>query len=246
MRAEEARRARRRSLLLQGGLVAVVLLVVVGVTAAVLSQRQDDTTASSGSSSSSSGSSGSSSTPAGFTSDGVVSVGSDQAPVTLTLVEDFACPACRAFEAANASLFKSYASGDEVRLDYRPIAFLDRVSTDGYSSRALNAAACVVDADQADWPAMHEALYASQPAEGGPGLSEDELVSLAVGAGADEQDVRSCIADDTFGSWVESTTGSVTSQSWFTGTPTVLVDGTPIDDVSAAGIQQAVEDARGE
>ena len=245
MRAEEASRARRRSLLVQGGLVAVVLLVVVGITAAVLSQRQDDTTASSGSSSSS-GSSGSSSTPAGFTPDGVVSVGSDQAPVTLTLVEDFACPACQAFEAANASLFESYAGGDEVRLDYRPIAFLDRVSTDGYSSRALNAAACVVDADEADWPAMHDALYASQPAEGGPGLSEDELVSLAVGAGADEQDVRSCIADDTFGSWVESTTASVTDQSWFTGTPTVLVNGEPLDDVSTAGIQQAVEDARGE
>ena len=242
MRAEEARRARRRSLLVQGGLVAVVLLVVVGITAAVLSQRQDDTAASSGSS----GSSGPSSTPAGFTPDGVVSVGSDQAPVTLALVEDFACPACQAFEAANASLFESYASGDEVRLDYRPIAFLDRVSTDDYSSRALNAAACVVDADEADWPAMHDALYASQPAEGGPGLSEDELVSLAVGAGADEQDVRSCIADDTFGSWVESTTASVTDQSWFTGTPTVLVNGEPLDDVSTAGIQQAVEDARGE
>lgn len=231
VQAEARRRERRRNLLIQGSIVVVVAVILVGITVMVLQAREDATAREQ--------------PPAGFDDNGGIFLGAASAAVTVTLVEDLACPACQAFEAQNKELLDSYAASDsDVRLEYRPIAFLDRVSTDEYSSRALNAAACVVADDPANWAGIHQLAYANQPAEGGPGLSDDQLIDLAVQAGADEAAVTTCIEDRTYDDWVEATTSRTTSESFFSGTPTVLVNGTKVEDVSAAGIQAAVEAAQ--
>ena len=197
LRAEQQRKERRRSLAIQGVVVAVVGLIVVGVTVGVLKQRDEKAA--------------SESAPTGFDASGAVVVGAASAPVKVTLVEDFACPHCQAFESANKDLFESYADGEDVSLEYRPIAFLDRASTDEYSSRALNAAACVVADDPANWSSIHQLLYANQPAEGGSGLTDDQLTDLAVQAGADESPVATCIEDRSYDGWVQATTSRTTS-----------------------------------
>lgn len=227
VQAEARRRERRRNLLIQGSIVAVVAVILVGITVMVL-QARDDAAARSA-------------PPVGFNDNGGIYSGAEDAAVTVTLVEDFACPHCQAFEQENKDLLDSYAAGNDVRLEYRPIAFLDRVSTDEYSSRALNAAACVVTDNPAHWSSIHQLLYASQPTEGGPGLTDEQLVDLSVQAGADESKVATCIEDRTYDGWVKATTKSTTGESFFSGTPTVLVNGTKVEDVSAAGIQAAVE-----
>jgi protein-disulfide isomerase len=232
LQAEQKREERRRTFLVQGGVVVAVVLVVVIATVAVLISRDDDAAGGDA--------------PAGFNAAGGVEVGDADAAVTLTLVEDFACPHCKQFEESNASLFEGYQSGSDVLVEYRPIAFLDRVSTDDYSSRALNAAACVVADDPDSWSSIHRLLFANQPAEGGPGLSDDQLVDLAVEAGADEASVSTCIEDGTYDGWVESTTESTMDEPFFSGTPTVLVDGEKVEDVSADGIEAAVQNALGQ
>jgi protein-disulfide isomerase len=64
-------------------------------------------------------------------------------------------------------------------------------------------------------------LFANQPAEGGAGLSDDKLKSLASDIGAD---INSCVDDKTFRPYVKYST-ELASRTGITGTPTVFVDG---------------------
>ena len=66
----------------------------------------------------------------------------------------------------------------KVKVEYRPIAFLDDASTTDYSSRALNALMVVLDESGQDaFEAYHRLLFENQPAEGTAGLTDDQLSS---------------------------------------------------------------------
>jgi protein-disulfide isomerase len=230
LRAEQAAAQRRRSILVQLLVVAGVAVVVVGVTLAVLANRDDTTTPQSA--------------PSGVNADGGIYVGDPSAPVTLTMIEDFQCPACKQFETLNKELLDSYATGSEVRLEYRPISILDRMSTTDYSSRALNAAACFVATNPDQWRAYHGLLFDNQPPEQSAGLTDDALISLAVQAGAAKGDVASCINNGTYDDWGQSTTKANTSLPFFEGTPTVLVNGVKVETPSPEAIEAAVKEAQ--
>jgi protein-disulfide isomerase len=224
--AERKRAERRRAVLTQVGIGAVVVALVVGVTVAVLAGRGDDEPAAA---------------PSGLTSDGSVRFGPADAAVTVQVVEDFQCPACGQFEAAMGDVLAGYRDSDDVAVEYRPIAFLDRASTDEYSSRALNASMCVLEEAGPDgWMAMHESLFDQQPAEGGAGLDDATLVALAADAGAEGDAVTSCIEDRTYDAWAQEQTDRV-FDSGVDSTPTILVDG---EQVPAGELEAAVEAAR--
>lgn len=177
-----------------------------------------------------------------MTADGAFTVGSTDAPVTVQIVEDFQCPACQQFEAAAGDLLGRYARSGEVKLEYRGIAFLDQMSSTRYSSRALNASACVMG-DGADvWQDFHRQLFLQQPAEGGAGLPDATLVDLAVTAGADRDAVTACIEDETYAGWVSETTNAAGADG-VTGTPTVFVDGEKLSASSPEQLQAAVDKA---
>ncbi|MDO9380706.1 MAG: thioredoxin domain-containing protein [Nocardioidaceae bacterium] len=146
-------------------------------------------------------------------------------PVPVVIYEDFQCPACQASEAQNGEFLDQQVASGAITVEYRPIPFLDRASTTEYSSRSANTAACVVDTAGAG--AFHELqklLYTNQPAEGGAGLSDDQLADFARQAGGLE--TKSCIDDDQFGRWVEEA-GEAAQQAEVSATPTVLVGGKP-------------------
>jgi hypothetical protein len=65
-------------------------------------------------------------------------------------------------------------------------------------------------------------LFANQPAEGGAGLSDDELKKLATDIGA--KSIDSCVENKTYRPWVKYTTQEAAAIG-VTGTPTVLVEG---------------------
>jgi protein-disulfide isomerase len=216
--AESAARAhaeRRRRLLLgavAAGVVALVVLVVILVQVNRTSTPSD------------------AATPAGTVADGTaIPVGPEGAPVVVDLYEDFLCPACRQFETINGETLTSLAEDGSIRLQYRPIAFLDRASTDEYSTRALNAAGVVLDAAGTDaFREFHDLLFAEQPAEGGPGLTDDRLIELAAEAGASGADVEAGIRDRVFEGWADRVTERA-SQAGVNSTPTLLIDGEPVD-----------------
>lgn len=174
--------------------------------------------------------------PAGVVAGGI-RTGSAEAPVTVVVYEDFLCPACRAADERLGATYDDLVERGEIALEHRPIAFLDRYSTDRYSTRALNAAACVVDRSPTAYPAFHDALLAAQPAEGGPGLTDDRLVALAEQAGA--SDVSSCVADLSFEDWTRRTTDAA-SRAGVNATPTILVGGVPLTEWSEQALRSAV------
>lgn len=139
-----------------------------------------------------------------------------------------------------------YVNAGTVRVIYRPIAFLDRASTTDYSSRALNAAACVLDQAGRDaFVQMHDLLFANQPPEGTDGLSDDQLVDLAVRAGAEQAAVAACIEQERFAGWVDA--AEQASREGVNATPTVLVNGEQVEftgqENPAVTLRQAIEAA---
>ena len=218
---------RRRNSIIAGAVVAV-LVVVVGVAALVQSSRNST--------------SGPTATPANFAGPGSTSVvlGQESAPVTVTVFEDFQCPICQQFETNVGPTLTSLRDAGTVKVEYRSIAFLDRMSSTEYSTRALNAAACVRDSAPDAFEKFHTALFENQPPENTAGLPDSKLVELAKGAGA--TNVESCITDQRFKDWTVKVTDAA-SKDGVNGTPTVRVNGTDLVNPSAELLRQAVEKA---
>lgn len=213
MRAQERARADRRRRLVMTGVVLGVLVLVVGIGAAVQLGRSGGTPDAG------------SAAPAGTVDRYAVPRGDASAPVRLTLYEDFQCPACRATEAYLRTTIAQLVDEGRIRVLYRPIAFLDNASTTDYSSRALGAAACVLeDAGTGAYLRMHDLLYANQPPEGGAGLDDSRLADIAGRAGADRAAVAACMDEGRFEGWVAAATDQA-SKNGVNATPTILVDG---------------------
>ena len=154
----------------------------------------------------------------------------------IQLYVDYLCPICGDFEATNAEYIESLVDNGAATLEVHPITILDRFSQGKrYSSRAVNAVACVADSSPNDFYSYHKLLLSEgvQPAEKTKGLSNDELIALLDTAGVDNVPaISECIQNETFKSWVKNSTARAlsgplpnTDVPQVTGTPTVLVNG---------------------
>ncbi len=143
-------------------------------------------------------------------------------PVKVVIYVDFICPVCKNFEAQYEEQLTQLRNDGKVTVEYRPLGFLDGRSTTNYSSRAANAAACVVNESPEKYKEFVDALFAKQPAEGTAGLSDNELKSMATDVGA--KSIDSCIENKTYRPFVKHATLEAAAIG-VTGTPTVFVDG---------------------
>jgi protein-disulfide isomerase len=227
--ARQKEQRRRRTLF--GGVAAAVAVLVALVVAVVIQTQRTAPSAGAG-------------TPANTVADSTaVRIGDPDAPVTVTVYEDFLCPACKSFEDASGDTLAALVAEGTAAVEYAPVAILDRYSDDEYSTRAVNAAGVVTDAAGPEaFLAFHDLLFANQPAEGGAGLSDDELIELAEQAGATGERVESGIRDRVFDDWTRHVTDSA-SRNGLTGTPTVLVDGEVLDLRTPQGLEAAVRAA---
>ena len=160
-------------------------------------------------------------------------------PVKVVAYIDFICPVCKRFEDTYNDALTGLRNEGKISLEYRPLGFLDRMSSTNYSSRSANAAACVADQAPDKYAEYVDVLFTNQPAEGGAGLSDDRLKSLASEIGAD---INSCVDDKTFRPYVKYST-ELASNIGVTGTPTVFIDGKQWDggtDLNAE-IQAAID-----
>ncbi|WP_210502659.1 DsbA family protein [Nocardioides xinjiangensis] len=221
--AEERRKAaKRKQQLVRFGTIVGVLVLLVGGYFLVTSLGSDkpDTP------------------PEGATSDYGLVVGEADAPKEIVIYEDFLCPFCGQLEQTVGDQLDAAVEAGEVTVEYRPIAFLERISD--YSPEAANAFAVVLDASGPEVAKeFHDLLFDNQPAESGPFPDEDRLVEWAVEAGATEDDVRPGIEDMAFEGWVEAASDAA-SDAGVDSTPTVLVDGEEVEGRSVADIAAAM------
>lgn len=160
-------------------------------------------------------------------------------PVKVIAYIDFICPVCLRFEETYNEALTSLRNEGKITMEYRPLGFLDRQSSTNYSSRSANAAACVADTAPDKYGEYINVLFENQPAEGGAGLSDDKLKSLASDIGAD---INSCVDDKTFRPYVKYST-ELAANTGITGTPTVFIDGKQWDGATDlnAEIQAAID-----
>jgi len=143
-------------------------------------------------------------------------------PVKVVAYIDFICPVCKNFEATYGDTLNKLRNDGKITVEYRPLGFLDSRSTTNYSSRAANAAACVLNASPDKYTAFFDQLFAKQPAEGSAGLSDNDLKKMATDAGA--ANIESCVDGKTYRPYVKFVTQEAAAIG-VTGTPTVFVDG---------------------
>lgn len=172
----------------------------------------------------------------------------DADPVRVTLYEDFLCPGCAALEASAGSFLDDAVASGEIDIEYRPFPFLTTQSTNEYSQRAWNAAACVVDKGGAKaFKAFHDILFANQPQEGTAGPDDAALIAFAEQAGV--TGIDACVKDRTFTPWVEASLDRG-MEDGVGSTPTVLVDGKVVEGAgetipTVEDIQKAIAAASG-
>jgi protein-disulfide isomerase len=233
IREQQERLERRRRTVGVSAAVLVVLALIFGIGYAVQSSR--DTT-------------GQSATPPAAAVKYGIPVGASSAPVTVSIYEDFMCPICGALESTSRSWLQQYVDQGKVRVDYHVISILDRSSNGSeYSTRSANAMAVVLDTSGAKVAKkFHDLLYENQPSEGSSGLTDQQLIDLAVKAGAARAAVTKPIKDRAFEQWVKNGTDAASKLPGFQGTPTAYVDGKKLSgyqtmDQLSALLRQAID-----
>ena len=174
-------------------------------------------------------------TPAG---DGVV-IGAG--PVTVDTYIDFLCPFCRQFELSSGEALATMVADGLISLAYHPMNFLDGASTTRYSSRAAASSGCASDGGR--FPGYARALFLNQPPEGGPGLSDAELIEIGLSVGLPSPAFDSCVRRGSYLDWPSFVTALATARG-VSATPTVLVEGVSVP-ANARMIAAAVAAAAG-
>jgi protein-disulfide isomerase len=165
--------------------------------------------------------------------DGVV-VGSG--PVRVDAYIDFQCPFCRAFEMSSGPAIRAMITEGLITLVVHPMDFLDEASTNHYSSRAASASGCASDAG--GFMPYARALFVNQPPEGGPGLTDEQLVELGATVDLTEPAFAGCVPQHPYVPWTDHVTQQALARG-VSGTPTTLVEGRPVP-ANARAIAAAV------
>ncbi|MFT4147632.1 MAG: thioredoxin domain-containing protein [Micrococcaceae bacterium] len=222
---------RRKSSILRWGVVALAALVLAGLAFFVWSTNKPQ---------------GPAAGPANFNDKGGITFTSSQAVKTvaattvkpdtkhdmgnspadgkakITMYVDFMCPGCGQFEKKYKDELKSIVDSGKAEIEYRPIAILDRMSNGtNYSTRALNATACVANTTPNKTWDMITTLYDNQPEENSSGLDDSKLIDLAKQSTG--QDISTCVKDGTYKDWAKVVTKN-TTDSGLEGTPTVYIN----------------------
>lgn len=173
--------------------------------------------------------------------------GPDSAPATLTVYEDFRCPACGQFESQFRDTINSLRKEGKLRTEYHLVTLIDDNGAGHGSANAANAALCAEDEHK--FAAYHDVLYKNQPPEEEDKFRDtDHLLRLAKKVPGLSQSVpfEECVEKGKSSGRVERSNQAF-KHSDHQQTPTVLLDG---EDVYGKGgtpltpkrLRQMVED----
>ncbi|MGW4022568.1 DsbA family protein [Streptomyces sp. NPDC005009] len=227
---------RRRGLIVGASVLCVLgLAAVIGVIAA--NSGGDDESEASGPVVAPSGALG---------KDGLaIPVGKESAKATLTVWEDFRCPACKVFEQNYSPTIHELTDSGQLKVEYHLVTLIDNAMGGTGSRNAANAAACAQDTGK--FAAYHDVLFENQPPESDDAFADNgKLIELAGKVdGLDTPAFRSCVEDGTHNSWVAKSHEAF-QKGGFSGTPTVLYEGENINQdrsMTPEKFKQMVEEA---
>jgi protein-disulfide isomerase len=176
------------------------------------------------------------------TADGAV-VTAGSGPVVVDVYEDYLCPQCERFESRYGDELTTALNEGRITVRYHSVAILDRLTEPaGYSTRAANAALCSVPAGI--FPRYHDRLFDEQPAEGGAGLTDEQLIAFGTELGA-PADFAECVRGGTHTEAVAAETEraiddpALQTEGRF-GTPTVTVGGQKVNLNDTSWLQNAI------
>lgn len=177
-----------------------------------------------------------------------IPVGASDAPSTLTVWEDFRCPACAAFETSFRPTIHELENSGQIRVQYHLATLIDRNLGGSGSLHAANAAGCAQDAGK--FPEYHDVLYTNQPQETDDAYAKDaKLIELAGKVpGLDTAGFRACVQDGRHNSWVAKSNDAF-QNGGFNGTPTVQLNGESVfpqkgsEQISPANLKKWVAEA---
>ena len=226
---DRARARRKRSLAVAGG-VGAVLAVAAGVGVALANRDSGGGSDSAGAVSAPHGAIGKDQL--------VIPVGAADAPSTLTIYEDFRCPACDAFEKGFTPTVHSLEDSGRIRTEYHPVTIIDGNLGGSGSLNAANAAACAQD--QGRFRAYHDVLYGNQPDEQDDKFADkNTLLTLAAKVpGLKTPAFTSCVNGGTHNTWVKKSNDAF-GASGYDSTPTVLLNGKNVYGTGSAALTPA-------
>ncbi|MGA5563218.1 DsbA family protein [Streptomyces platensis] len=176
-----------------------------------------------------------------------VPVGAADAPSTLTVWEDFRCPACRQFETAFRPVIHELEDSGRLRSEYHLVTIIDGNAGGEGSRNAANAALCAQDAGK--FRAYHDVLYSHQPPEPQDKFADKQYLLQLAGKvkGLVTPAFTKCVNDGTYNRFVQKSSDAFAS-SGFRGTPTVLLNGKDLSkekggQLSPADLKKLVLDA---
>ncbi|MFG2646383.1 DsbA family protein [Streptomyces sp. NPDC048436] len=233
---QKSRDKQRRVLIVSAAVVGVLALAAVAGLVAANSGDDKDT-------------SGPLSAPEGATGKDrlAIPVGKAGAKSTLTVWEDFRCPACKQFEDTYRATIHELTDKGQLKVEYHLATIIDGNMGGSGSLRAANAAACAQDAGK--FTSYHDVLYKNQPAETDDAFAKNgKLIELAGQVdGLDTATFKKCVNDGKHDSWATKSNKAF-QDAGLQGTPSVLLDGKNIfgdqkNPLTPAKLKAKVEEA---
>jgi protein-disulfide isomerase len=154
-----------------------------------------------------------------------IHIGSADAPVKMTVFEDFRCPVCQQVEQAVEPTYRQYVEAGKLQITYHPARVIDSKDNGTGSLNGANAAACAQDEGQ--FMPLHDLLYANQPNEQtDPWADKTKILTIANGIPALKASTafQSCVTGGTHNGWVQNNADNF-NKIGLPGTPTIFVDG---------------------
>jgi protein-disulfide isomerase len=161
-------------------------------------------------------------------------LGSADAPVKLTLYEDFHCPHCAEFEEEFGPVLTAAQNSGKAAVELYPMSFID-----SGSAAAANAMACAAEAGFGS--AYYRGLFANPTLQ----WNDDQLITLAEQVTAAPSDAfRTCVTTRAHASWVSSISAAAEANG-VNSTPTVFLNGTQLDlaNLTPQTLQSMIDEA---
>jgi protein-disulfide isomerase len=171
-----------------------------------------------------------------------VELGRSGARVTIELYEDPLCAKCKTFVETAGPQLQTWLDSSTAKIKYYVVSYLNGQSPTKYPSRAAAAMYCAADAGR--FREYHDIVFGDQPTPGAD-ITDDELIADGprVGiTGAQQTAFAQCVKSGKYADFVARISDRANQDGIF-ATPTLLVDGKPVQDVSLSGVTAAVNAA---